>query len=49
MYQYPYFKENDKEIILDFIEKYPFAFLTGSFISGEQVATQIPLVLVVRN
>lgn len=49
MYQYPYFKENDKEIILDFIEKYPFAFLTGSFISGEQVATQIPLVLEVRN
>ncbi|NHM02555.1 FMN-binding negative transcriptional regulator [Flavobacterium difficile] len=49
MYQYSYFKENDKEIILDFIEKYPFAFLTGSFISGEQVATQIPLVLEVRN
>lgn len=49
MYHFSYFKEKNKEIILDFIEKYPFAFLTGSFISGEQVATQIPLVLEVRN
>ncbi len=49
MYNFSYFKENDKKVILDFIEEYPFAFMTGSFISGEQVATQIPILLEERN
>lgn len=49
MYHFSYFKEKKKEVILEFIEKYPFAFLTGSFLSGEQVATQIPLLLEVRD
>jgi len=43
MYSFPYFKENDKQIISDFIEQNPFAFLTGSYLSGIQVATQIPV------
>ena len=42
MYNFSYFKEKDKQAILDFIEEYPFAFMTGSFASGRQVATQIP-------
>ena len=49
MYSFPYFKEKDKQTILDFIEENPFAFVTGSFLSGEQVATQIPMLLEERN
>lgn len=49
MYNLSYFKEKDKQTILDFIEENPFAFMTGSFLSGEQVATQIPILLVERN
>jgi transcriptional regulator len=49
MYHFSYFKEKDKQTILDFIEEHPFAFLTGSFLSGEQVATQIPFLMTERN
>lgn len=49
MYNFSYFKEKDKQTILDFIEENPFAFLTGSFLSGAQVATQVPVLLEVRN
>lgn len=49
MYNQPYYKEESKKKILDFIEEYSFAFITGSFLSGEQVATQIPIMLDERN
>ncbi len=49
MYNFSYFKEKEKLIILDFIEENPFAFLTGSFLSGTQVATQIPILYEERN
>lgn len=49
MYNFSYFKEKDKQEILDLIENYPFAFLTGSTISGGQVATQIPILFGERN
>lgn len=49
MYGFSYFKEKDKQVILDFMEENPFAFLTGSFFSGEQVATQIPILVEERN
>ena len=49
MYQFSYFKEKDKQVILEFIENHPFGFLTGSFLSGGQVATQIPILLEVKN
>jgi transcriptional regulator len=49
MYNFSYFKEKDKQTILDFMEEYPFAFLTGSFGSGKQVATQIPVLFEERN
>ena len=49
MYHFSYFKEKDKQTILDFMEENPFAFLTGSFSSGEQVATQIPFLLEERK
>ncbi len=49
MYNFSYFKEKDKQTVLEFIELYPFAFVTGSFLSGLQVATQIPILLEERN
>lgn len=49
MYNFSYFKEKDKQNILNFIEENPFAFMTGSFLSGDQVATQIPILLEERN
>lgn len=49
MYKFSYFKEKDKQTILDFIEQNPFAFISGSYLSGGQVATQIPVLLEERN
>lgn len=49
MYHFSYFKEKDKQTILEFIEAHPFAFMTGSFASGMQVATQLPVLLEERD
>jgi transcriptional regulator len=49
MYHFSYFKAKDQQAILDFINEHPFAFLTGSDLSGKQVATQIPFLLEERN
>ncbi len=49
MYNFSYFKEKDRQTILDFIEQNPFALMTGSFLSGKQVATQIPVLLEERD
>jgi transcriptional regulator len=43
MYNFSYYQEKDQQVLLDFIEAHPFAFLTGSTVSGTQVATQIPI------
>ena len=49
MYKFSYFKENDKRRIFDFMEQNPFAFMTGSFLSGNPVATQIPILIEERD
>lgn len=49
MYHFSYFKEKDRQVILNFIEEHPFAFVTGSFLTGTQVATQIPVIIEERN
>ncbi|MBL8003557.1 MAG: FMN-binding negative transcriptional regulator [Candidatus Kapabacteria bacterium] len=49
MYNFSYFKEQDQQVVLDFIESHPFAFLTGSTLDGKQVATQIPLLYELRD
>lgn len=49
MYHFSYFKEKDKEVLLSFMEEHPFVFLTGSFLNGAQVATQIPVLIEVRD
>ncbi len=43
MYDLPYFKENDKQVVLDFIHKHPFAFLAGCSPDNKPIATQIPV------
>ncbi|MEP4534092.1 MAG: FMN-binding negative transcriptional regulator [Cyclobacteriaceae bacterium] len=43
MYDLPYHKENNAEIIKDFIAKHPFAFLSGVNDANQPVATQVPL------
>ena len=49
MYNFSYFKEKDQSKILDFVKGHPFAFLTGSTLSGKQVATQIPILVEERE
>lgn len=43
MYDLPYHKEHDEQVILEFINRYPFAFLSGCDAAGMPVATQVPL------
>ncbi|MDX2128818.1 MAG: FMN-binding negative transcriptional regulator [Chloroherpetonaceae bacterium] len=49
MYHFSYFKAKDKAEVRAFIEEYPFAFMTGSFLNGTLAATQIPILLEERN
>ena len=49
MYSFPYYKENDYQIIFDFMQKYPFAFLSGCDESGSPVATQVPMLIEERD
>jgi transcriptional regulator len=49
MYNLSYFKEEDKQVLLQFLHDFPFAFLTGSFNNGKQVATQIPMLVEERD
>ncbi len=43
MYDLPYHKENDQEVVRDFIKKYPFAFLSGCDAENKPIATQVPV------
>ena len=43
MYNLPYYKENDSQVVLQFIHENPFAFLAGCSEKGEPVATQVPV------
>lgn len=49
MYDLPYYKENDKEVILCFIHKHPFAFLSGCDENNKPVATQLPVFIEERD
>lgn len=49
MYNLPYFKDHDRQVLLQFLYDYPFAFLTGSYANGKQVATQIPVLAEERD
>lgn len=45
MYNLPYYKEEDRQVLMQFLHDHPFAFLTGSNKDGTQVATQVPLLV----
>lgn len=43
MYDLPYHKEKNEQVIKEFIGQYPFAFLTGCDADNKPVATQVPV------
>ncbi len=43
MYDLPYHKEKNEQVIKEFIASYPFAFLAGSDSENKPVATQVPI------
>ncbi len=49
MYNLPYFKEEDKQRVLEFIRQHPFAFICGCDVENKPVATQIPCFIEERN
>ena len=49
MYNLPYFKEEDKQRVFEFIKQHPFAFICGCDANNKPVATQIPCFIEERN
>ncbi len=43
MYDLPYYKEKDPQVIKEFIDQHPFAFISGCDADNKPVATQIPV------
>lgn len=43
MYSLPYFKEKNKQTVIEFIRQHPFAFLSGCDENNKPVATQVPV------
>jgi transcriptional regulator len=43
MYNLPYFKEEDQEVVLKFMREHPFVFLTGVNEENKPIATQVPV------
>lgn len=49
MYDLPYHKEQNAEVIKEFIDQHPFAFLTGCNSENKPVATQVPVFIEEKN
>jgi transcriptional regulator len=49
MYNLPYHKEHNEVVIKEFVEQYPFAFLTGCDSENRPVATQVPVFIENRD
>lgn len=49
MYNLPYFKEKDHQVVLEFIHQHPFAFIAGCDENSKPVATQIPVFIEERE
>ena len=43
MYNLPYHKEKNEKVIKEFVDQYPFAFLTGCNSENKPIATQVPV------
>lgn len=49
MYDLPYHKEKNEKVIKEFIDRHPFAFLTGCDPENKPVATQVPVFIEEKN
>ena len=49
MYNLPYYKEKDPQVIKEFIDQHPFAFLIGCDSENRPVATQVPVFIEEQN
>ncbi len=49
MYNLPYFKENNPKEVIEFIQQYSFAIITGICNNNKPVATQLPFLIKERN
>jgi transcriptional regulator len=49
MYNLPYHKEQNKQVVKEFIDQHPFAFLTGCDWENKPVATQVPVFMEDKN
>ncbi|MGA9292430.1 MAG: FMN-binding negative transcriptional regulator [Ignavibacteriaceae bacterium] len=49
MYNLPYYKEKNPQVIREFIDQHPFAFLTGCNVENKPVATQVPVFIEEQN
>lgn len=49
MYDLPYHKEQNEQVVKEFIDQHPFAFLTGCDSKNNPVATQVPIFMEERN
>ena len=49
MYDLPYHKAQNEQVIKEFVDQYPFAFLTGCNSENKPVATQIPVFIEEKN
>ncbi len=49
MYDLPYYKEHNEQVIKEFIDQHPFAFLSGCDSENKPVATQVPVFIEEHN
>lgn len=49
MYNLPYFKEQDPQVVLQFMREHPFVMLVACSASGKPVATQVPVLIEERG
>ncbi|HET9435041.1 MAG TPA: FMN-binding negative transcriptional regulator [Chitinophagaceae bacterium] len=49
MYNLPYFKEHDKEVVMQFMRDHPFVFLSGVSEENKPIATQVPVFIDEKN
>jgi transcriptional regulator len=49
MYNLPYFKESDPDVVLQFMRSHPFIFLAGCDLDNKPVATQLPVFIDERD
>ncbi len=49
MYNYPHYKEEDRQLVLEFMQRHPFVTIAGADKNGRVEVTQIPVLVEERN